>query len=64
MQDPASIRAALEAGYRHFDCASCYGNEDKVGAGLREFMTSGRRGELFITSKVRLGKTSDQTIFA
>jgi hypothetical protein len=32
--------------------AAFYGNEALVGAGLAEFVGAGRRGELFITSKV------------
>jgi len=46
------IRAA-EMGYRHFDCAGVYGNEDKIGAALEKVIKSGvRREDLFITSKV------------
>lgn len=45
-------RAALEAGYRHIDCASLYKNQELVGEGLREFLADGGRGELFITSKI------------
>src|SRR3954447_9240238 len=46
----AAVRAALEAGYRHLDTASMYGNEEAVGAGLR---TSGvDRDEVFVTTKV------------
>ena len=48
----ATARVALAAGYRHIDCAACYKNQALVGEGLRDFLGSGRRGELFITSKV------------
>ena len=34
------------------DCAAFYKNQALVGEGLREFLGSGRRGELFITSKI------------
>lgn len=42
-------RAALEAGYRHIDAASAYGNEEGVGEGIQ---TSGvHRDEIFLTSQ-------------
>ena len=45
-----SVRAALDAGYRHIDTATMYGNERQVGAALRE---SGLpRDDVFITSKL------------
>ena len=45
-----SVRAALEAGYRHIDAASAYGNEEGVGEGIQ---TSGvHRDEIFLTSKL------------
>lgn len=50
--DPASVKSALELGYRHIDCAWFYGNEAVVGEGLKEFVASGRRSELFVTTKV------------
>jgi 2,5-diketo-D-gluconate reductase B len=34
IEDPATVTAALEAGYRHLDTAQVYGNEAVVGAGL------------------------------
>ncbi len=41
---------ALEAGYRHIDTASFYGNEESVGKAIRE---SGiKREEMFITTKL------------
>ena len=50
----AAVRAALAAGVRHFDCASCYRNEAAVGAVLAEALQSGQisRAELFVTSKL------------
>jgi 2,5-diketo-D-gluconate reductase A len=45
------VLAALDAGYRHIDTATMYGNEEEVGAAIR---TSGLdREELFITTKIR-----------
>ena len=49
----AAVRGAAAVGYRHFDCASVYGNEDAVGASLEEIVRGGvRREELWITSKL------------
>ena len=45
-----AIQGAIDAGYRHFDCAHIYGNEAEVG---QAFKNSGvKREDLFITSKV------------
>ncbi|MFO7447906.1 MAG: aldo/keto reductase [Ignavibacteriaceae bacterium] len=45
-----AVLTALEAGYRHIDTASSYGNEKGVGDAARE---SGiQRNEIFITTKV------------
>ena len=46
----ASVKAALEAGYRHIDTAQVYGNEESVGQGIREGGVP--RKDLFITTKV------------
>lgn len=47
----ASIKCAIEAGWRHIDTATIYGNEKEVGQGVRE---SGKdRKELFITTKLQ-----------
>lgn len=49
----AAVIEAAALGYRHFDCASVYGNEAQVGASLQAVMHRGvRREELWITSKV------------
>ncbi len=48
-----AVRGAAEVGYRHFDCASVYGNEAEIGAALREVVGSGvPREALWITSKL------------
>lgn len=44
----AAVETALDAGYRHIDCAEGYGNESEVGAALAGY----DRSELFVTSKV------------
>ena len=36
-----AVRGAFEAGYRHFDCAAVYGNEDAIGRVFREILDSG-----------------------
>lgn len=47
------IRTAIELGYRHFDTASSYGNEEIVGQAIAEAIRAGdvTREELFLTSK-------------
>ena len=48
-----AVIGAAEVGYRHFDCASVYGNEDVVGSSLQTILQRGTpREELWITSKV------------
>ncbi len=44
-----AVRWALEEGYRHIDTAQAYGNEESVGAGLRE--SGVPREEIFVTTK-------------
>ena len=44
------VRAALEAGFRHIDTASAYGNEESVGAAMR--MSGIPRESIFVTTKL------------
>ncbi len=56
--DPAvtisATRDALEAGFRHFDCAERYRNEREVGEALQEGLAAGKiaREDLFVTTKL------------
>jgi 2,5-diketo-D-gluconate reductase A len=47
------IREAIELGYRHFDTASAYGNEEIIGRAVADAIAAGdvTRDELFITTK-------------
>ncbi|MFT4503004.1 aldo/keto reductase [Caballeronia sp. 15711] len=56
--DPATTisatKDALEAGYRHFDCAERYRNEREVGEALRIGLAAGgiAREDIFVTTKL------------
>src|SRR5579863_7145971 len=56
--DPAvtitATRDALEAGFRHFDCAERYGNEREVGTALQAALAAGAvaREDIFVTTKL------------
>lgn len=49
-----AVVTAIRAGYRHLDCASDYGNESEVGAGIATAIAEGlvTREELWVTSKL------------
>ena len=49
-----AVKGCIEYGYRLFDCAAVYGNEDLIGEVFSEAVNSGtvKREELFIISKV------------
>jgi diketogulonate reductase-like aldo/keto reductase len=52
-QIAAAVKGAAAVGYRHFDCASVYRNEDRIGFALREIVASGiPRDQLWITGKL------------
>lgn len=55
---PGEVRQAvfwaIEAGYRHIDCAAIYQNEREVGQGIHDAIAEGlvKRKDLFVTSKL------------
>jgi alcohol dehydrogenase (NADP+) len=60
-----AVRTAAALGYRHFDCASVYGNEKQIGAVLADLIAGGiQREELWITSKVWNDKHSPDDVIA
>ena len=64
-QIAAAVKGAAAVGYRHFDCASVYRNEDRIGHSLREIIASGiRREELWITSKLWNDKHGEDDVIA
>jgi alcohol dehydrogenase (NADP+) len=61
----AAVRDAALAGYRHFDCASVYRNEDCIGFALRDIAAAGiPREELWITSKLWNDKHAEDDVIA
>ena len=50
----SATRDALQAGFRHFDCAERYGNEREVGNALQAGLAAARmaREDIFVTTKL------------
>lgn len=50
----SSLKSAVEAGFRHFDCAAYYKNETEIGEVIAAILASGQvaREELFFTTKI------------
>ncbi|CAD7941706.1 unnamed protein product [Amoebophrya sp. A120] len=50
----AAVKAAIDCGYRHIDCAFAYGNEHEVGKAIAAKIADGtvRREELWVTGKL------------
>jgi alcohol dehydrogenase (NADP+) len=61
----AAVEGAAAVGYRHFDCASVYGNESEIGYALQRMMQTGiHREELWITSKLWNDKHAEGDVIA
>jgi alcohol dehydrogenase (NADP+) len=61
----AAVKFAAEAGYRHFDCASVYGNESQIGKSFAALFQKGlRRDEIWVTSKLWNDKHSEENVIA
>src|SRR6202035_4386051 len=58
MPDPVATKqatkTALEVGFRHFDCAERYRNEEAVGEAMQEVFKAGaiRREDVFVTTRL------------
>ena len=60
-----AVKGAAQVGYRHFDCASVYGNEAEVGQALESVLNSGiKREEIWVTSKLWNDKHSENDVIA
>ena len=58
-----AVKAAAAIGYRHFDCASVYDNEDRIGKSFRQILAGGiARRELWVTSKLWNDKHAESDV--
>jgi alcohol dehydrogenase (NADP+) len=58
-----AVRYAASIGYRHFDCATVYGNEDQIGRVFSQLFESGVcRDDLWVTSKLWNDKHSEDDV--
>jgi diketogulonate reductase-like aldo/keto reductase len=60
-----AVEGAAAAGYRHFDCASVYGNEPQIGYALQQIWRSPiSRDQVWITSKLWNDKHGENDVIA
>lgn len=58
----AAVEGAAAVGYRHFDCASVYGNEQEIGYALQHILRGIGREQLWITSKLWNDKHGERDV--
>jgi alcohol dehydrogenase (NADP+) len=59
-----ALKFAASVGYRHFDCASVYGNENQIGRVLHDLIgNSIRREDIWLTSKLWNDKHGEEDVF-
>jgi len=60
-----AVKYAASIGYRHFDCASVYGNEEQIGRTFKDMFHNGlRRDEVWITSKLWNDKHGENDVIS
>ncbi len=60
-----AVQSAAAVGYRHFDCASVYGNESLIGRSFEDIFASGLdRSAVWITSKLWNDKHGEDDVIA
>ena len=63
VQIAEAVEGAIEAGFRHIDCAAVYGNEDLIGNVFHKILGKGlNRGELWVTSKLWNDKHAEKDV--
>jgi len=60
----AAVEGAAAVGYRHFDCASVYGNEHEIGYALQQLLRHLKREQVWITSKLWNDKHGEGDVIA
>ena len=61
----AAVEDAAAVGYRHFDCASVYGNELEIGYALQQvLLRQAKREQLWITSKLWNDKHGENDVIS
>ena len=59
----AAVEGAVVVGYRHFDCASVYGNEREIGYALQQVVRGHvKREQLWVTSKLWNDKHAEKDV--
>jgi alcohol dehydrogenase (NADP+) len=60
-----TVKVAATVGYRHFDCASVYGNEEMIGRSFHELLSGGlERKDIWVTSKLWNDKHAEGDVIA